>query len=250
MGVLRALNEAGARVEGIVGTSIGALVGACFAGGLGWREMDAAARELRRDDILKVSRGAVWVNGIRSVSVFRGEVLREYIEGVLPSAEWDRLSIPLTVNAVSLGTGETEWFGDGGRTDLSVLDAVYASTALPVMYPPLELAGDHYVDGGTGDALALGRAEAMGATGILAVDVGSSPRADPDAVVEQGMVAIHERVFAIMSGRRRREVVAEWDSLPLLLVRPDVEGASAFDFDAIPDFLDEGYRATRRALGE
>lgn len=242
------MHEGGLHVHGIVGTSIGALVGACIAGGMGWREMDAAARELRKADILKVSRGAVWVNGIRSASVFRGEVLRDFIEGVLPSKEWEHLSIPLQVNAVSLETGETEWFGPGARTDISVVDAVYASTALPVMYPPLEVDGAYLVDGGTVDALALERAEAMGATGILAVDAGAGPLDDAAAVVDQGMIAIHQRVYAIMSGRRRRETVTRWSSLPLLFVRPELDDSSAFDFDEIPNFLEEGYRATREGL--
>lgn len=249
VGALRALNEAGVGIEGVVGTSIGALVGACHAGGMDWRLMDEAARELERSDILKVSRRAVWVNGIKSVSVFRGDALREYIEEVLPCSDWSRLSIPLQVNAVNLETGETEWFGPDARTDAPLADAVYASAALPVIYPPAELGGGHFVDGGTGDALALERAGSMGATGILAVDVGAGPKDDAGEIVERGMIAIHQRIYAIMSGRRRRELVSGWEGLPLLFVRPELEGYSTFDFEQIPYFLEEGYRATRDALG-
>lgn len=248
VGALRALNEIGGRIEGVIGTSIGALVAACWAGGMGWRLMDEAARELERTDILKVSRRAVWVNGIKSPSVFKGEARLDYIREILPTDEWEHLALPLQVNAVNLETGETEWFGPGARTDVSLVDAVYASSALPVIYPPVELDGGYFVDGGTGDALPLTRAGARGATGILAVDVGAGPRDDAAEVVERGMIAIHQRIYGIMSGRRRRELVAGWEGLPLLFVRPDLDGHSTFDFEKIPYFLEEGYRATRAAL--
>jgi hypothetical protein len=73
--------------------------------------------------------------------------------------------------------------------------------------------------------------------------------ADPEAVVRKGMLAIHERVFGLMSGRRRREAVASWNGPPLLFIRPRLDGYGTFDFDHIGYFLEEGYRAAREALG-
>lgn len=248
VGAWQALDEAGIEPRGIVGTSIGALVGACIAGGMGWDELVPPALELRREEIARVDRRVVWINGIRSLSVFQGEVLRDYIEEILPVTEWDELRLPLQVNAVDLETGETVWFGTGARTDVGLAEAIYASAALPVYYPPARIDGDHFVDGGVGDALALHRGADLGASGLVAVDVGSGPEGDADAVVDQGMVGIYQRVYAIMSGWRRRQTVEEWDRIPLVLVRPRLAGYSTFDFDAVKYFLEEGYRATREAL--
>lgn len=248
VGAWRAVEEAGMEIRGIVGTSIGALVGVCLAGGLGWRQLVARARELEREDIVRVNRRAVWINGVKSRSLYRGDVLRAYLASLLPVRSWDELRFPVQVNAVDLGSGRTEWFGPGARTDVDPVDAVCASASLPVLYPPVALDGSYYVDGGAGDALPLRRAAELGASGIFAVDVGSPERADPGAVVEQGMVAIHQRVFSLMSGRRRRSAVAAWDGIPLAYVRPSLEGYSGFDFDAVEYFLDEGYRTALRAL--
>lgn len=248
IGAWQALEEAGVEVSGIVGTSIGALVGACVAGGMGWSEMAPIALDLEKTDIIRVSRAAVWVNGIRAPAVFLGDTLQEYIDGILPVAEWDGLALPFQANAVDLSTGETEWFGTGARTDVPLAEVLYASAALPVLYPPALLGGRYYVDGGAVDALPLLRAEEVGATGIIAVDVGAGGQVDATQVVEKGMVAIHQRIFSIMSGRRRRESVSAWTRLPLLYVRPRLDGYDTFDFAEIRYFLEEGYRATRAAL--
>lgn len=248
VGAWRALQEAGIPVRGIVGTSIGAFMGVCLGGGMGWRELSDLARALRREDIVRINRRVVWINGVKTPSLYRGDALREYIASVLPIDDWSQLRLPVQVNAVDLGSGQTEWFGPGARTDVSPLDAVVASASLPVLYPPVAVADGFLVDGGTGDALALERAGEQGATGIVAVDVGATAEGDAKAVVEQGMVGVHQRVFSIMSGRRRREAVARWEGSPLLFVRPHLAGFSGFEFDAVPYFLEEGYRAARDAL--
>ncbi|MCA9737213.1 MAG: patatin-like phospholipase family protein [Gemmatimonadota bacterium] len=248
-GAWQALREAEVPVAGIVGTSIGALVGAAIASGMEWRRLVRMGLSLKKEDIVRLNRGVVWVNGIREPSVFRGDLLRRYTEAALPGVTWEALTLPLQVNAVDLGTGRTEWFGVGARTDVSLHEACYASAALPVLFPPARLGDRWFVDGGAGDALPLERARELGAATIVAIDVGSGPEADATKTVEDGIVAIHDRVFAIMSGRRRLEQAARWQGPPeLVYVRPDVDGHSAFAFDQVKYFLEEGYRATRQAL--
>lgn len=250
IGVLRALGEAGVGIAGVVGTSIGALVAALHASGWGWREMRDSAKRLRRTEIVRINRRAMLFNGIRQVSVFRGDVLREYYEEILPAGGWGAMKIPMLVNAVDLATGKTEWFGTGARTDVSLVDAVYASSALPVLYPPAILGGRAFVDGGTEHPMGLLRAQAEGATGILGVDVGAGEEGDTDSILQQGMLAVHQRIFSIMTYRRRRDLVGHWDGPPLLYVRPHLDGYGTFDFQHIQYFVEEGYRAMSLALGD
>lgn len=249
IGAWRALEEAGVEVRGIVGTSIGALVGALIAAGLGWREMRDLARDLRREDIVRINRRAVLFNGIRQVSVFRGDTLREYYERILPEEGWQAMRLPLLLNAVDLATGTTEWFGTGARTDVSLVDAVYASSALPVFYPPVQLDGRAFVDGGAEHPLGLARAAQEGATGIIGVDVGAGQDGSLDKILAQGMLGVHARIFSIMTYRRRRDLVGHWDGPPLLYVRPDLDGYGVFDFDHVEYFVEAGYRAMSVALG-
>lgn len=230
-GAWQALREAGVEVAGIVGTSIGAMIAAFVAGGMTWPHLVRLGLSLQKEDIVRINRGVVWVNGIREESVFRGDVLRDYIERRLPQNDWADLDIPIQMNAVDLNTGRTEWFGNGARTDVTVAEACYASAALGVLYPPARIGSGLFVDGGTAAVLPCQRAADLGATGIIAVDVGSGERADGERILEQGIVAIHDRLFAIMSGRDRRSLVQEWDGPPLIYVRPDVDDYSAFAFE-------------------
>ncbi len=249
IGVWRALGEARVQVAGIVGTSIGALVGALAASGASWRDMRVLARGLRRTDIARVNRRAVLVNGIRQPSVFRGDTLRDYYRSILSETGWGALRLPLLVNAVDLATGRTEWFGTGARTDVTLVDALCASSALPVLYPPVEIGGRVFVDGGTQEPLGLLRAAQEGATGILGVDVGAGEEEDVERVLRRGMPAVHQRIFSIVTYRLRRELVDGWSTPPLLYVRPRLEGFGGFDFQHIEYFVEEGYRAMSLALG-
>jgi NTE family protein len=247
-GAWRALREAGVEPSAVVGTSIGAIVAACLAGGDGYEELRRKALLLRKPDIAVLNRWVLLLNGIKQPSVFRGDTLQEYIARVVPDIPFGDAVVPVAVNAVDLGTGEEVWFGAGGREDVALRDAVYASCALPVFYPPHQVHGRFYVDGGVLDPLPLEHAAALGADRIIAVDVSGGGVRDGGLVAEQGLVAIHQRVLEVVGQPRRVRLLRGWSGPPLLYVRPRLDGYSLFDFDHTELFLEEGYRATHAAL--
>lgn len=249
-GAWRAIEEAQVPVAEVIGTSIGALVAAMIGAGTGGAELEAHALALAKRDIVGLNRWALLLNGIRQSSIFRAEPLQEYIRGVLPTAEFAGLRIPVSMNAVHLDTGAVEWFGAGGRMDVPLADAVYASCALPVFYPPGEIEGRYYVDGGVQDTLPIGRAAARGAEVVIAVDTTAGAQQDAADTVANGLVAIHHRVYDIMAYAHKRETLAGWAGPRLIYIRPALDGLSTFDFTRTRYFLDEGYRATWAALVE
>lgn len=248
IGAWRAIEESGVRIAGVIGTSIGAFMACSFARGVPWQDLDRTARALSPEDVVRANRWAGWIHGVRQQSVLRGDVLREFYAGILPDAAWGDMELPVQVNAVSLRTGASVWFGPGARTDVPVLEAILASSALPVLFPPVQIEGEYFVDGGAVEMLGLDRAADLGASGIIAVDTGSGGEEDPRSVVSQGLVGIQQRVFAIMSAARRRERLASFDRAPVVHIRPPLDGYGVFDFGEIPHFLDAGYEATRRAI--
>src|SRR5436190_626855 len=120
IGAWKAIQEAGIRVDEIIGTSIGALVAVCIGAGMGWEELAPAALELKKADIVSMNGRALLINGIRQRSVFHDDAFRAYIERVLPVTRFDELDVPVSINAVDLETGRTQWFGAQGRSDVSV----------------------------------------------------------------------------------------------------------------------------------
>lgn len=170
IGVWRALAERGIRPDAVIGTSIGALIGALASAGMDADEMAERALALREEDILNINRRIAWIRGIRQTALYQGDHFRDYIRTVLPVERFEQLTRPLRLNAVSLNSGDEVWFGSGARTDIPLADAVYASCALPVYYPPLPVGDDYLVDGGLMRGMGVPEARRWGAERIIAVE--------------------------------------------------------------------------------
>ncbi len=247
-GVWRAIQETEVRVAGIVGTSIGAIVGAGLAAGRDVEALVSEAVELERGEIVRPDMRVLLPLGVRRQSAFHGETLKRFIRRFAGEMTWEGLEIPFATNAVDLGTGRAVWFGHGGEQGVSVSDAIYASSALPILYPPLERDGRYLVDGGLLDTLPIHRAVELGAGSVIAVNAGAGPEADAEAVVRHGLVGLNQRMFVIMSEQRRRQVLSSDFEVPVTLIRPNLDGEDGFDFSRVEYFIEEGYRAARAAL--
>jgi len=249
VGAWKALDEAGVRVDAVMGCSIGALIGCSIAGGSGWRELAKVARALTKDDIVSINRRAVWMGGVREEAVFDGDHYRAWIRANLPLKAFAEARLPVRVNAISLVSGKEVWFGTGAREETDPVDAVYASCAIPIYFPPARIGGDVLVDGGVLDVLPIRAAAEWGAERIIAIDVGSEIVPPAEGYFERGMIAIHDRVLTLnLEQQRRRAVEEEWTGPPMLYVRPRIGHMGGWDFDRTQFFLEEGYRATREAL--
>lgn len=248
VGVLRALEERGVPVAEVIGTSIGGIVGAAYCAGVSTEALTERASRFGRDDIVTINRWALLLNGIRQTSVFTEERLRAFIEEVVPVGSWSDLKTPLAVNAVDAQTARIEWFGAGGRLDVALRDAVYASSALPLYFPPAEFDGRYYFDGGILDPLPITRAIERGARRIIAVDLSTELNENAAAEISKGLVGVHHRVLSVMRAHARRQETAGGFDVPVLLIRPDLAAYGTWDFDKASLFLEEGYRAARAAL--
>ncbi len=254
VGAWRALLELGVRPDAIVGTSIGGLVGAAAAAGADWDVVERAGRSVVRKEVAALDRRVLLLNGVHRPALFRGEVLRRYVEQLIPAQTFEELAIPFQVNAVNFGTGEMRWFGrrleeEEVDSTVGLVDAVTASCSVPTFYAPVKIGDAYYVDGGVLDTFALRRAAELGATRIIAVDATRDATGeDPEGTIKEGMLAINERVFGIMAGARRRSLLEAWSGPPLTLIRPAASAIPAFDFSFNDYLVDEGYRATHEAL--
>jgi len=248
VGAWKALQEEGVRPDAIVGTSIGALVGACIAAGMDWRELAEMARSLRRQDIVAINRRALWLKGVREQGVLEGGRFLSYLRRQLPEQDYAKLRLPLRVNATSLVSGKEIWFGTAARQDLPLAEAVYASCALPLYFPPQQVDGDYLVDGGVLNALPVGRAREWGAARVIGIDVGADLLPPADGHFDKGLVVIHDRVLNFALQRQKESRFQGWDAVPLLHIRPRVGHVDGFEFGRTNFLLEEGYRAARQAL--
>jgi NTE family protein len=171
IGIVRAIERLGLVVDEVVGTSMGAVMGGLFASGRASAEMEEAAKEISLKDYFRLNLLKFLVRGYRHASVYKGRTFHELLGRWLPFARFSDLQRPFFCNALSLNTGASRFFGMPGSDGVVVADAVYASACLPTIFEPIAIEGDHYVDGGMTETLALRIARARQADLVIAVDL-------------------------------------------------------------------------------
>ncbi len=252
VGVARALAEAGITPGAIVGTSMGAVVGAALAAGRSPAELAGLLGSLSRRDVASVNPMVV-LRGITARAVFRAAPLRRTISRLVGADSFADLGLPVTVTAVDIDSGDLVLFGEGGE-DAPLVDALYASCALPVYYPPTVIGGRRLVDGGLRAVLPLAAVPRSGVDQVIAVDVGPgfderntpAPRGIPP------LVRAHGDTSAIMMAASAAATLRAWreDSArpTMVYLRPDIERGATFEVDSLSLYEERGYQAMQQQL--
>jgi len=268
-GAFRALEQANLIPSHILATSMGAVVGAALGAGMPFDQVRRRAMGIRRKDVAPFDPLAL-IMGLFARSLFPAAALRRAIATLVPRTSFQFLKIPLTVTATDLDSGELLLLGRGGRQDIELADALYASCALPLYFPPLETNGRRLGDGGLRAVLPLGPALQLvkDADLFVAVDVGpgfdereaAGPSTNgnepqpPDAPVPARLprvVRTHGEAMRIMMAEQTERVLADWPKAAprLVYVRAVAEREATFAVDRIQDYVEMGYQATKKALG-
>jgi len=254
LGALRALAEAGLRLDHIIATSMGAVMGTLVAAGLTPEEALERAVQVRGEDIGSIDPIGL-LKGVWSRSLLRPERLRHTLRKVVPVRRFDELKLPLTVTATDLDSGARALFGAAGR-DAPLLEVLYASCALPVFFPPGIIAGRRYADGGLRGPLPLEVSLGLQPGLVFAVDAGPGlDEAIPDTRPRYpALVESHDGAIHILMAEATAGALALWRAIaarpPLVYVRPRVERGGTFHVDRLRDYAAEGHRAAARALAE
>ena len=258
-GAWKALLERDLTPSHIVGTSMGAVVGAAFAAGSTYDAFLTVARSLGTRDVASPDLFAL-VKGVFAGNIFKPEPLRRSIARLVPATRFAALEIPLTVTATDIESGELVLFGElGGGRDAPLRDVLYASCALPLYFPPGAIDGHRYADGGLRAVLPLAVARRIPADLVVAIDVGPGfdepPLPPPTALVRlrpPPLIRAHGEAIRIMMAAQTERAIAEWpkDGPRLVVVRAVAEREATFAVGAGERYLEAGYRETRRALAD
>ena len=161
IGVLKVLEREGIRPDVIVGSSVGAVIGALVAAGFSALELEERALKLAATDVIEV--GTVFNGGI-----VPGDALQRFIAerlGEKAGVLMERWSVRFAA-VVTRADGSTHVFNRG---DASM--AARASAAIPGRFLPVFIRGQAYVDGDESSPLPLRAAHAMGAHNVLGINV-------------------------------------------------------------------------------
>lgn len=190
VGMLSALVETERIPEVVVGCSIGAINGAAFCADptvSGVRQLrdlwtsGAAADALRTGPLASAKALATL-----QPALFDSIGLRRLIERWVPARRFDDLSIPFSCVAASIEEAAEHWFDEG-----PLVPALLASSAIPGLFPPVEIGGRHYYDGGLVNSVPVDRLVEAGVQEIFVLQVGRVEQAlrVPRRLHESAMIA-------------------------------------------------------------
>jgi len=165
----------------------------------------------------------------------------DYVQQALADAgrvdDFRMLEHELYLTATDLDTCERLVFGEPGWDDVPISKAIECSTALPIVYKPVDLKGRQLVDGGIRSTTNVDIAVEKGAKFIIVVNplvpyVNDFEQTIPTVfgtrvrrVADMGLPAIANQAFRLIAHARLHEAVAQWEEkypgVDIILVEPE-----------------------------
>ena len=258
IGVLKVLERSAIPVSFVAGTSAGAVIGAVYAtsesalqteervlehlrsAGVGFNTetfQAIAESNARRPTGLLGMLGTLRRAARPGGGLIGGDDMRSSLHRLLGASRFADTRIPFATTALDLVSGRRVIFAEG-----SLVDAVYASSAIPGLFEPLQV-GDHVlVDGGWAEPVPVNTCHHLGAIHVVAVDVADR------RVHESGRGAVSTALLADALARQLLEEgqLKEAD----FVVRPDAAARHFADFSDPAGLIAAGERAAEATLPE
>ncbi len=258
--VIKELDRRGIVPDMVIGTSMGALVGAFYAAGWSGEEIEnlmletdlmgliikpenvSSSIEIEASDVdsnILVtgfnSNSLGTSNGILNDQAISG-FIRKNLSKVLDITDFDDLSIPYRAIGTDIVNSSEIIFSSG-----SLFDAMRSSMSLPLVFSPVKLGNGSYVmDGGMVNNLPVDVARDMGADVVLAVDVNDAKHIHGTEVFDyetlSGAFSAFSSVITLINS------VPKYDMADLVIV-PDVDSFSTIQFDKTAEILAKGEEA-------
>lgn len=208
IGVLHALEEARVKPDYIAGTSVGAMVAAMYAFNININTIANIARDLTLAQITTFK--------LNKTGFFTADPLKEILIEYLGEVNIEDASIPLSIVATDLTSGEEVIFTEG-----PLADAVCASASIPGVYIPMRLNDRILVDGGIVQNVPIRPLKSMGAGVIIASQLGGvRAYEEPKNVLD-----VMRNAFDIALSQRTKQEVKQAD----LLIAMDLRDFSIAD---------------------
>lgn len=247
VGMLRVLAARGIVPDMVVGSSVGAINAAFYAGyptRQGVSQLENIWRSLRRQDVFPIA----WRNLIgfnqRSKFLVASDGLRRLCELHLPYRELTQARLPVHVVATDMLSGGTVVMSNG-----SAVDAVMASTAIPAAFAPVRIGGRYLVDGAITSNTPIKVAVAQGARRLIVLPTGYACALDQPP---QGVVASALHALTLLIARQLLAELREIDAGVEYRIVPPLcpLERSPYDFAHTGELIERAARSTEEWLAE
>jgi NTE family protein len=231
LGILEVLEQEQIPVSVIVGTSIGALLGAAYADGVTVRDLCDLGRRVRVRDFLRFHQPDPPRGALRKDCI--GSFVKEWFHAGLV----EELPIPTAMVATDLDTGAPYVFTRG---PLEV--AIRASCAFPGLVKPVEYEGRLLADGCIVAPVPTAIAARINNGCVLGVNVGSNAASSSSS---EHVVKIFDPRFR---ASHRNSLEPSWSRHADILLQPQVHHIDWNDFSRVDEAFSAGAEAMRRAV--
>ena len=227
IGILKAIDEAGIKISMITGTSAGAIVGAFYCSGY---SPDMIMDIIRETKLFKYVRPAVSFSGFLKLEAI-APIFKNYIK----NDSFDALNIPLVVSATNVSSGNTAFLHEG-----PLIQSVLASCAVPVIFKPIKLNGDTYIDGGILNNLPI--EPLMDHCDVV---IGSNCNPVSENYEPGNMRSILERTLLMTFNVN---TIAKKGFCDLFLETEELKGFGAFNFSKASEIFQIGYEYGKSSI--
>lgn len=228
IGVLKVLEEEGIPIDFIAGTSVGSVIGAAYASGIGAKELEEIAALVRFKDFSR------WT--FSRFGIFSNDKMALFLNKILRCKTFEELRIPLAVTATDVVTGEPAVFTSG-----QLVDPVRASCAYPGMFLPVNVNGRLLVDGLLAHGVPATPLRDMGAEKVVSIFL-SAHWVKPKG--PRHVFDVIGQCFSIA----QTKMCGPWKAASDVILEPAIGEFGYDDFARAPDLIRAGEVAARAAL--
>jgi NTE family protein len=242
VGMLKALLRHGFEADLVVGSSVGAINAAYFAGNPtleGVSRLEAIWRGLRRHDVFPAPSLRDWM-GLFSQRGYLVEPagLAQLLERHFSDQRLEEARLPCHIIATDLLAGIELRISTG-----PLIKALLASAAIPGVFPAVRLDGRYVVDGGVANHTPLSAAIELGANRLIVLPTGYSCtlEAPPKRAIGTALHSLN-----ILIARQLSNDVRSLRTTAEILVVPPLcpLGVSPYEFDAAAKLVDRAEQST------
>lgn len=228
LGVLKALEEAGIKIDVLSGASAGSMAASFYAYGYSPEEI---LKIFESTNILKLVGPAFSFTGLLNIKKTE-TVYKKYLE----ADTFEAAKYPLFISTTNLNLGKSEMFNSG-----SLREAIMASCCIPFIFDPVKIGEYFYVDGGVLNNLPTEILKEKSCDFIIGVNV--SP------VVQEPQLSGPKKMLERVSVLALSANVEYSSRLCDLYIKPsELRAFGTFDFKKSRELFNIGYEHTQEAL--
>lgn len=229
IGVLKALNEHGIFPDEISAVSAGSIVGALYADGYTPDEIFNCLYEVHLLNILRIKKP--------SFGILNTDGLRKLLGKHLRHQTIETLNTKLYISATNFTKAHSVYFDKG-----PLIDAIIASSAIPLILKPVIIDGDMYVDGGLMNNLPV-EPLLMRCQKIIGVNV------NPVHEVDR-FTSFRNYADRVMHLAIRANVQNNIPKCDIYIEPPMLKEYNWFKVSSAKDITESGYKYTQKVLSE